>query len=556
MPYYRSIAFISRFIVAVIVALTISFTALAADITVDAACSLQDAVTSADLDMAEGSCTAGSGADTITITAAGAASGTITLSEPLHIIRSEITINGGGFTIDGNDSVQIFGLTTDAADLTIRDLTIINANVSNLHGGAIEMEEGTLFLSRVTFRDNTSLQGGAISAINSASVTIHDSTFSGNSAPGPGGAISIEDSTLIVLRSTFSNNSSTGSTGGTGAGGAIHVSHSASGSPTILRVTDSAFTSNQADETGGAIHTQNRVGINVWITNSAFFGNTAGDSGGAIRNETGAVITGSSFVNNVATANGGAIWHFNDELQVDNSTFYNNQADDGLPGLGTAYLGESGGAIFTSDQGDSQVRLRHVTMLNNVAALGGGGIYLNNNTTEFDLSNSIIAGSAVSDCYSARALHVNINNLIEDGSCAAMFSGDPLLATPPVGSPAYLLPMAGSPVFDAAPNDVYCLPADQRGTARPIGSGCDLGAIESASSRNNGTSQSDEPRKSPSEPDDAVVVVDRKPENCFQPLGAIGLICRFHEPELAIEVWGVTPESKGFFILEVTQGQV
>ncbi len=47
------------------------------------------------------------------------------------------------------------------------------------------------------------------------------------------------------------------------------------------------------------------------------------------------------------------------------------------------------------------------------------------------------------------------------------------------------------------------------------------------------------------------------PDDCFQRLGAIGLICRVpKEPGPTIEVWGVTPDSRGFFILEVRQPQV
>ena len=67
----------------------------------------------------------------------------------------------------------------------------------------------------------------------------------------------------------------------------------------------------------------------------------------------------------------------------------------------------------------------------------------------------------------------------------------------------------------------------------------------------------DEPRKPTSEPEGAVVVVDRKPENCFQQLGAIGSICRPpNRPETTFEIWGVTPESQVFFIMELRQSQV
>ena len=43
---------------------------------------------------------------------------------------------------------------------------------------------------------------------------------------------------------------------------------------------------------------------------------------------------------------------------------------------------------------------------------------------------------------------------------------------------------------------------------------------------------------------------------CFQNLGAIGLICRIHTPEPVLEIYGITPDSKGHFLLRVTQTQV
>ena len=43
---------------------------------------------------------------------------------------------------------------------------------------------------------------------------------------------------------------------------------------------------------------------------------------------------------------------------------------------------------------------------------------------------------------------------------------------------------------------------------------------------------------------------------CFQRLGAIGLICRLYEPELALEVRGVAPGEAGRLLLRVTQAQV
>ena len=45
--------------------------------------------------------------------------------------------------------------------------------------------------------------------------------------------------------------------------------------------------------------------------------------------------------------------------------------------------------------------------------------------------------------------------------------------------------------------------------------------------------------------------------NCFQRLGAIGIICRpIHAHQPAVQVWGISSEGTGFFILETVQSQV
>ena len=80
---------------------------------------------------------------------------------------------------------------------------------------------------------------------------------------------------------------------------------------------------------------------------------------------------------------------------------------------------------------------------------------------------------------------INRNNLIEDGSCNADFSGDPKLG-PLVNNGGdtrthALLP--GSPAIDAISVVSCTLPTDQRGAPRPIvqtsaDTPCDIGAFE------------------------------------------------------------------------------
>lgn len=42
----------------------------------------------------------------------------------------------------------------------------------------------------------------------------------------------------------------------------------------------------------------------------------------------------------------------------------------------------------------------------------------------------------------------------------------------------------------------------------------------------------------------------------FHRLGAIGLLFRGFDPELNVEIWGITPESEGYILLRITQSQI
>ena len=75
---------------------------------------------------------------------------------------------------------------------------------------------------------------------------------------------------------------------------------------------------------------------------------------------------------------------------------------------------------------------------------------------------------------------LNEHNLVEDGSCGADLSGDPLLG--PLadhGGPTHTMALLpGSPALNAGDASTCPAATDQRGVARPQGAGCDLGAYE------------------------------------------------------------------------------
>ena len=585
-----------RLIFVVLFALFFASSIHAADIAVDADCSLADAIIAANHDRAEGNCPAGRGADTITL------SQDITLDGSLPKITSDITIEGNDYTISGAGRHSIFYV-EEGAHLAVKDLIMIkgkarycrqpdlNADLTITGcidedyvkvGGAI-INLGELTIANSSFRDNSAQDGGAIS--NGGELTITNSAFRSNSAEN-GGAINNHEGTVTIANSTFSNNSATitGRQGGAifnmgrltitnstfsnnstnkfgrggalaNAGGTVTITNNtfsnnltrtggaianwvlgkmtitdsifnsnsadwggaiSSGGDTELIITNSSFSNNSVTKDGGAIESSSRN--KLAITDSVFNGNSA-ENGGAIEihYNSAVIVTGSSFNDNSATEGGGAI--VNDEwseLSIANSSFSDHSAyRDGVIGnwgkltitnssLTDNTVAFNGGAISnykgtvtimnssfsdnSADEGNGGglfanagiVTLSHVTIANNVAGQGSG-IYVVGEEYDplLNLHNSIIDYNMGIDCF-AETIGENRDNLIEDGSCFAEFSGDPMLdelAEPEDGSPAYFPLLKDSPAIGVAHDD-HCLEIDQIGTKRPQGTGCDIGAIE------------------------------------------------------------------------------
>ena len=405
---------------AVLLASVLATPVYAADITVDETCSLADAITAANADEAVGGCPAGDGADVITLSA------DVMLEDLLPPVNSMITLEGSGYTISGGGQFQI-----------------------------LLIETGKLTVNAVTLAYGYGGWGGAIS--NEGVLHISDSVFSGNFADYQGGAIYSEGE-LYISNSIFRDNYA-------GYGGAIHAS-------LLTRIESSAFESNEAQFGGGAI-------VSDWvdpevpddpelaILNSVFRGNLAG-WGGAVLADYIMHISGSAFETNSAE-DGGAIYSWGlIEADISNSTFLHNTAD------------EDGGAIFADgDVSDDDVlTFVHVTFAGNTAARGSNLFLESDPATDVNIYNSIISSEIGHNCIGVLAL--NVNNLVSDASCGTAPNREPLLGDliePTDGSPAYFPLLAGSPAIDAASSD-FCPEADQIGTPRPQGEGCDIGAIE------------------------------------------------------------------------------
>ena len=164
----------------------------AAEIEVSGGCTLVDAITADNTNTATGSCSAGSGADTITLTA----DVTLTVVDSsthgdrgLPVISTDVTIDGGGFTIARDEMKPAFGIfaVSPSGTLSLDNTTVSGGDVP-FGGGIINF--GTLTLTNSTVSGNYSGFGGGIfNSSGPTKTTLTNSTVSGDDASIYGGGI-------------------------------------------------------------------------------------------------------------------------------------------------------------------------------------------------------------------------------------------------------------------------------------------------------------------------------------------------------------------------------
>ena len=266
-------------------------------------------------------------------------------------------------------------------------------NNSAQHGGALNVVQSRLNLTRNTFQNNSAAaMGGAIKIQESSFLTLIGATFQQNTAGYGGGALSIRSySTLILIGTTFQRNSAeyggavyimqaskstiTGSTfeynHGKVQGGALFVTESCS-----LNLTGNTFQNNFATELGGNIYI---VGSSMIITNNNFTRGSA-EVGGIIAATNSCVrMYETNGIRNSRAQYGAAIAALDSQLNLTgNTAFENNTASYG----GGLYVHNT---IITGK----------MTLANNLATEGGGGVYASNSTFYFTGNTTIVHNSAV-----------------------------------------------------------------------------------------------------------------------------------------------------------------
>jgi hypothetical protein len=335
----------------------------------------------------------------------------------LPVITGSVTVAGTGATITRS---------TAAGTPTFRIFDV--ASSGNLTLDSLTVSNGLL--------DKTGSTGGA-GIYNHGILSISGSTFTGNSSPSPngvsGGGIS-NTGQLTVTTSTFTNNSAQ-------EGGAMFNQNTAT-------ITQTTFANNVGTIYGGGA-ILNAFGTTN-VSTSAFVGNT-GPGGGAIDNDTTMTFRNSTFYNNTGgSAGGGAINNFG------TVTFIQSTLSGNTASTGANIHNFSFGSVTAT-----------TTLIMSIVANGVGGSNCNSNGPPIvDSGYNLDSGSS---CGFTTAQH-SLNN-----------TQPQLLALASNGGPTQTmaLPLQSAAV-NAIPTSVSgCSGStDQRGVARPQGSGCDIGAYE------------------------------------------------------------------------------
>jgi CSLREA domain-containing protein len=301
----------------------------------DGACTLREAIISANSGTGSGSqpgeCAPGEFEPVLDrIEFSAGTTGTLMLGSALPALLDPVEIIGPGadrLTLDGSALTGNASILRVLAKSLVEGLTLAN-NISTSEGGAIDADQSLTILD-IVFEDNRATTGGAIHTTDD--LTVERSEFRRNVATDfHGGAIRLADSgrTLIVRDSLFENNETALNAR---SGGAIHVG----GSDHVTEISGSTFVGNAAlgeDRDGGALRVE---GQSLTIVNSTFSDNTAADQGGAIW----AAAATNRLINVTATANradrdsdgngdGGGLFGLNDVVVI-NSLLAGN-FDSGL----------------------------------------------------------------------------------------------------------------------------------------------------------------------------------------------------------------------------------
>ena len=261
----------------------------------------------------------------------------------------------------------------------------------------------------------------------------------------------------------------------------------------IIDISGSTFTGNEGSSAGGAIFSEG----SLTVTDSTFDSNTTLGEGGAISGNSSMKVAGTTFIGNTAVNYGGAIKNYG-TTDIDNSTFVDNNVLGTVDG---SALSLSEGSIISNNTflnngnlDSESIETDFSFFFGNILANETPGVeviaegYVGN----FDLGANLYTDSSFIDTTSGDGSSRQVTNdelklrnpglnttglinsgktktiAIEKGSVARDFYS----ATSAGINPTALNLPGWNPI------DTRLATLDQRGVARPIGTGYDVGAFE------------------------------------------------------------------------------
>ncbi len=346
--------------------------------------------------------------------------------------------------------------------LTVAQSTISGNTTtgSNRHGGGVYSRVGKLRVENSTINANSTgssrvggPSGGGIYYVPDADgltsarhgATIIYSTISGNSTAAHGGGAYLDsDGAVQVLRSKVTKNT----TGLSGRGGGLWAREA-----TPLLIEKSTIASNRAAR-GGGVYLAGRTGV-VWaiIADTTVHRNRASEYGGGVLVAENALVT------------------------FRNSTVSANRADVSGGGI-------QAGTVTRPRVPVDGVTIEFTTVRGNRAPQGGN---LGARSGVVTIRASILVAATGPGCSfgAAASLASGGYTFTDDNACAADPTDVVSLADPQLGPlasngglTATHLPANSSPLVGLVPPASCTLAVDQRGQARPQGSGCEPGSVE------------------------------------------------------------------------------
>lgn len=308
------------------------------------------------------------------------------------IIEKPITIDGNGFTINGNQ--KSIALTIKSSPVILKNIHFNNckggthraiifqgvtkgeiSNCTFTDGGSIYAYSSNLKIENTNVIGNNiysgfATYGGCIYA-DSSNIKIRNANFIENIG-GPalnsnGGCIYARSSNMNIENSSFIGNNVRS------LGGAIYIRDS------ILNMNSTNFIRNKADD-GGSIYAHSS---SLKIENSSFIENNAIREGGSIYVQASMLILKScNFTNNEARYNGAALYFSPSMGLLENCKFKNNNLDGRTSPLKQPYI--QNGCLINCDFENSDINMTIGGNLRNITKLE---VNITNNIVDITVIN-------------------------------------------------------------------------------------------------------------------------------------------------------------------------